>query len=82
MNTYDPIPSNYDTFQKLAKMPKQLKRGEIKVEARKPEKQNRSPGPGQYQMIHSWKGKDKLPKGSLSYLDRISRRTSPSLYYS
>lgn len=38
MNTYDPIPSNYDTFQKLAKMPKQLKRGEIKVEARKPEK--------------------------------------------
>ena len=38
MNTYDPIPSSYNTFQKYAKMPKDLKRGEIKVDIRKPEK--------------------------------------------
>lgn len=41
-----------------------------------------SPGPGHYQMINSWEGKDKkLPKGSLSYLGKISKGPNLNVYY-
>lgn len=32
-------------------------------------------------MINSWKGKEKLPKGSLTYMDKISKGVAPNVYY-
>lgn len=32
-------------------------------------------------MINSWKGKDKLPKGSISYIDKITKGPSPKIYH-
>lgn len=32
-------------------------KGESKVDIRKPEKENKHPGPGQYQVVHTWVGK-------------------------
>lgn len=44
-------------------MPKLKNRSEAKIEIRKAEKENRHPGPGQYQMINTWLGKEQLKKG-------------------
>jgi hypothetical protein len=82
MNTYDPVPTSFNTFKKYSTMPKQTKKSETKIEIRKPVQESRSPGPGQYQMINAWKGKEPLPRGSLTYLNSISQRSSPSVYYS
>jgi hypothetical protein len=59
MITYDPIPRNYDTFKSYEK----FKKFRNKISTNKSEnlikknKENSTPGPGQYQMIHTWQGK-------------------------
>lgn len=55
MTTYDPV--NYDTFKRIQKMPKVKSNGDIKIDKRKPEKENKHPGPGQYQIVQTWLGK-------------------------
>ena len=83
MNTYDPVPAQYNTFKKYEKAPKITKNttNEDEKKGQEKRKENKSPGPGQYQMINSWKGKDKLPKGSLSYMDKISKGVASTIYY-
>ena len=84
MATYNPLPANYTTFQKIEKIPKQSgKKEEVdkKLSKENGNKKSKSPGPGDYQMIHSWKGKDKIPKGSISYIDKITKGPAPTVYY-
>lgn len=85
MNTYDPIPVSYATFKMYEKVDKNKSTG-IKKQEPKKERENLSPGtvpgPGHYQMINSWEGKEKkLPKGSLSYLGKISKGPILNVYY-
>ena len=82
MNTYDPIPSEYNTFKKYEKNGKIKNQSQpSKTEPRKPEKENKMPGPGQYQMIHTWAVKKKVKKGETEYLSKISKAPAISIYY-
>jgi hypothetical protein len=59
MITYDPIPRNYDTFkayEKFGKFKNKLSPNKSEISMKK-DKENFGPGPGQYQMIHTWQGK-------------------------
>lgn len=81
MNTYNPVPVSYPTFKLYERLEKN-KGVVVKKEEAKKERENLSPGPGHYQMINSWEGKDKkLPKGSLSYLGKISKGPILNVYY-
>ena len=83
MNTYDPIPSEYNTFKKYQKMKKNPSQP-AKNQPRKPEKQNKHPGPGQYQMVHTWavdKKSAASKKNISTYMNKISKAPTPSIYY-
>jgi hypothetical protein len=84
MVTYDPVPRDYATFKAYEKFNKFT----TKLSPTRPapsskhHKENSSPGPGQYQMIHTWQGKErKLPSGSSTYLSRITKTPSTNFYY-
>ena len=84
MGTYEPIPLAYSTFKRYEKMGKVKSSINLKREEQKPNKENQSsnvPGPGHYQMINTWLGKDsKANRGSFSYLNKVSKGFSHGVY--
>jgi hypothetical protein len=65
-------------------MPKPQKIMEKKKEGDKSDKASKKenvPGPGKYQTINSWLGKEPLKKKELSYLNSISKGPSMNVYY-
>jgi hypothetical protein len=65
MNTYNPCPADYSTFMRYSIMPKPQKIIEKKKEGDKSDKASKKenvPGPGKYQTINSWLGKEPLKK--------------------
>lgn len=83
MNTYSPCPADYNTFMKLSMMPKQktLERKKSNDNIDKLSKKENVPGPGQYQVINTWLGKEPLKKTELSYLNSITKGPSANVYY-
>jgi hypothetical protein len=84
MNTYTPCPVEFNTFMKYSIMPKQQKALERKKSSDNIEKLSKKenvPGPGQYQVINTWLGKDPLQKNELSYLNTITKGPSMNVYY-
>jgi hypothetical protein len=84
MNTYNPCPADYSTFMRYSIMPKPQKIMEKKKEGDKSDKASKKenvPGPGKYQTINSWLGKEPLKKKELSYLNSISKGPSMNVYY-
>lgn len=79
MNTYNPCPLEYNTFMKYSQMPKQ--KGFCKSkQAQNVGKKENMPGPGAYQVINTWIGKEPLKKDELSFLNGISKGPSINIY--
>ena len=55
LGTYDPLTEG--TFQKLEKALKKTGQIPPQENKKKMNKENKLPGPGQYQIINTWKGK-------------------------
>lgn len=80
MTSYDPCPLEYQTFMRTS-MSGKLKEVKVEIDRRK-EKENQVPGPGHYQMINTWLGKDKLKPGQVSYFGKLHKNMSSSVYHS
>ena len=88
MNTYKPCAIEYDTFDRIALRSKDKNAASspnasksMNLKDKKSPKKNGVPGPGHYQVICTWKGKDKLKKGENHYWDKISSGPVPNVYY-
>jgi hypothetical protein len=57
MTSYDPIPRDYHTFSGYAKFGKaanKLRTGRVETNGPAKQQKENVPGPGQYQLIHTW----------------------------
>lgn len=95
MGTYNPNPSEFTTFDNLTKS-KSAKHSDWNKQTRfdipipgakvnKDEKKTKSksnaPGPGHYQMIHKWNGKEDAKKRGKDYFEAMARPQAKSVYY-
>lgn len=83
MNTYNPCPADYNTFMKYSQIPKSktLEKKKSAQSLNTSIKKENVPGPGAYQVINTWRGKDPLKKNELSYLNTITKGPSMNIYY-
>lgn len=84
MGTYNPCPADFNTFMRYSIMPKQQKtldKSKSTESLNKSIKKSVVPGPGQYQVINTWRGKDPLKKTELSYLNSITKGPALNVYH-
>ena len=96
MGTYKPAPVEYSLFENATKARSANKsdwnkdiRFDLPVPGAKPKESkgeksksvNKVPGPGHYQMVHKWHGKDDVKKHPRDYMEAQSKPTSKSVYY-
>lgn len=65
----------------MPKQQKTLEKNKSAGDLNKSIKKENVPGPGAYQVINTWRGKDPLKKNELSYLSTITKGPSMNVYY-
>lgn len=83
MRAYNPCALQYDTFARIQIRNSKNSGGLSKsmIASEKTLKKSPYPGPGQYQVINTWLGKDSLKGDEKNYMSKISYGPTPNVYY-
>ena len=83
MTSYDPISLEYGSFasiERLNKLQEKIKRSNIRTE--KSIKKNLDlPGPGSYDILNYWQGKQNQKKNERNFLNKITLKAEGNIYY-